>query len=101
MSPDELAQIAYAAYGETTDHKNYMGLPMPTWEDLPAGVQQAWMNAAQGVRVRVMRELAPAPQRALVDEKTINNCARCGFMWPPGVEAANRSCPGCQQAYDS
>lgn len=26
---DQLARIAYDAYGETTDHKNYRGGPMP------------------------------------------------------------------------
>lgn len=46
---DRLGRIAYAAYGETTGHKNYAGLPMPDWEDLGDRIQQAWINAAAGV----------------------------------------------------
>lgn len=28
---EELAKKAYLAYGQTTDFKNYQGLPMPEW----------------------------------------------------------------------
>ncbi len=49
-SPLELAQVAYAA---TTDHKNYQGLPMPEWDDLPETIQRAWVAAAEAVRVAV------------------------------------------------
>jgi hypothetical protein len=50
LSPIELAQVAYAAYGGATDHKNYQGLPMPEWDDLPETIQQAWVSAALAVR---------------------------------------------------
>lgn len=43
------AEAAYAAYGKTTDYKNYQGLPMPKWEDLGQKIQQAWINAADAV----------------------------------------------------
>lgn len=46
MNIDALAQIAYAAYGETVAWKNYQGLPMPTWEKLPPKIQEAWRAAA-------------------------------------------------------
>ena len=49
MIDDELARIAYEAYGLTTDHKNYQGLPMPAWEDLGEAIQLAWINAADAV----------------------------------------------------
>ena len=43
------AAIAYDAYGATTDYKNYLGLPMPEWEDLPETIKKAWWAAAQAV----------------------------------------------------
>ncbi len=53
---DDLAQVAYAAYGTATDGKNYQGLPMPTWDDLGAPIQDAWRAAARGV-VAALAEL--------------------------------------------
>lgn len=44
-----LGEVAYAAYGQTTDHKNYQGLPMPQWADLGDTIRQAWENAAAAV----------------------------------------------------
>ena len=42
----EVAIAAYTAYGAVTDFKNYQGLPMPTWEELPETIQRAWNAAA-------------------------------------------------------
>lgn len=47
--PVELARIAYQAYGDTTDHKNFRGEPMPTWGDLGETIQAAWIAAARAV----------------------------------------------------
>jgi hypothetical protein len=44
-----MAKLAYAAYGQTTDFKNYQGNPMPNWEDLGDTIQAAWMSAANAV----------------------------------------------------
>lgn len=44
-----LAMGAYNAYGETTDFKNYQGLPMPPWDALPEAIQNAWIAAASYV----------------------------------------------------
>jgi hypothetical protein len=44
-----LAQIAYAAYGESTCGKNFRGEPMPAWADLPVTIQDAWVNATEAV----------------------------------------------------
>lgn len=55
VNNDVLAQIAYDAYGESVGWKNYQGLPMPSWEDLPPAIQQAWraaVDAAVGAAVR-------------------------------------------------
>lgn len=46
---ETLARGAYDAYGAVTDHKNYQGLPMPTWEDLPEKIRTAWCAAAKNV----------------------------------------------------
>lgn len=39
-----LAKKAYHAYGETTNFKNYQGLPMPEWENLGEKIQKAWIS---------------------------------------------------------
>lgn len=46
MNDKTLGEIAYDAYGKTTDYKNFMGNPMPTWGDLPPKIKEAWENAA-------------------------------------------------------
>ncbi|NEA22602.1 hypothetical protein [Actinomadura bangladeshensis] len=46
---DRLARTAYDAYGETTDHLNFRGEPMPAWEDLGEQIQNAWRAAARAV----------------------------------------------------
>lgn len=45
MKTEELAKIAYQAYGSVTDFKNYQGLPMPAWEDLTEKIREAWKAA--------------------------------------------------------
>lgn len=42
-----LGQIAYTAYGDTVDWKNFQGNPMPSWEQLPDIIQRAWEAAAE------------------------------------------------------
>lgn len=41
------AQHAYEAYGEVTSWKNYAGLPMPLWNQLPSKIQEAWLAATK------------------------------------------------------
>jgi hypothetical protein len=43
----EITKDSYAAYGETVGWKNYAGLPMPTWEELPPKIQEAWRAATK------------------------------------------------------
>lgn len=45
----EKAQLAYHAYGQSTNFKNYQGLPMPEWEKLPEPIQVAWGEAVKAV----------------------------------------------------
>lgn len=46
----DLAELAYRAYGRTTGFKNYQGLPMPKYAELPPNIKTAWLNAAAEVR---------------------------------------------------
>jgi len=50
-----LAKAAYAAYGDSTGGKNWQGLPMPTWADLPVTTRAAWMAAVDAVRTELDR----------------------------------------------
>ncbi len=49
MGVDRLAQFAYYAYGSQTEWKNYQGLPMPKWGDLPPHIRGAWRNSVSAV----------------------------------------------------
>lgn len=49
MSPDHTAQAAYKAYGDSTGWVNFLGKPMPKWEDLPESIQKAWRDATAAV----------------------------------------------------
>ena len=42
MTNTELAQVLYEAYGDKANWKNYAGLPMPTWNDLPDNIKSYW-----------------------------------------------------------
>lgn len=46
-SLDDVARAMYAAYGETTGHKNYQGNPMPAFNELGETIQRAWHAAAR------------------------------------------------------
>jgi len=45
----ERAIEAYDAYGAVTDHKNYQGLPMPTWDNLTDKIRAAWVESVKSV----------------------------------------------------
>lgn len=47
---EELARVAYAAYGDTAGWKNFRGDPMPEWENLGSSIQTCWIMAASAVR---------------------------------------------------
>lgn len=49
LDTDELAQVAYAAYGESVDHLNFLGQPMPDWAALSEPIRAAWTAAAAAV----------------------------------------------------
>lgn len=41
----KVAASAYRAYAASTGNKNYLGNPMPTFDDLPLPIQTAWEAA--------------------------------------------------------
>ena len=45
-TPESRARIAYTAYGRKTDFKNFMGNPMPIFDELPEPIREAWIAAA-------------------------------------------------------
>lgn len=68
MDNQELAQAAYAAYGRTTDFKNYQGLSMPEWKLLPPIIQEAWTNSA--VTVAIISKPPKEPVNGVRSEPT-------------------------------
>lgn len=50
---EDLAKLTYHAYGETTDHKNFRGEPMPEWVNLGDRIQAAWIAAVTAVANQV------------------------------------------------
>lgn len=49
MDKYRLGQIAYNAYGEVTNFKNFQGNPMPVFDELPEIIQTAWQKAAEKI----------------------------------------------------
>lgn len=45
------AERAYAAYGQSTGGRNFLGQPMPAWSDLPETIRNAWVAAADEIRL--------------------------------------------------
>lgn len=55
--PTTAAHLAYNAYGDFVEWKNYAGLPMPKWEDLPEKIRQAWVAATKNTLRLSMRTI--------------------------------------------
>lgn len=49
MSYRAIARSGYRAYAAKAGNKNYQGLPMPTWEDLPKNIQDCWEAATRQI----------------------------------------------------
>lgn len=52
MTPHEietLASIGYRAYYADANGMNYLGRPMPPWENLPSHAKKAWMACVVGI----------------------------------------------------
>ena len=43
----QAARTAYRCYGDSVGWKNHLGKEMPSFNDLPEGIQDAWVSAVQ------------------------------------------------------
>ncbi len=57
--PETAACLAYNAYGDHVGWKNYAGLPMPIWSDLPDKIRGAWVEATRTILHLAMRTMCP------------------------------------------
>lgn len=48
-TPESRGQIAYTAYGRVTGFKNFQGNEMPTWNELPENIREAWIKSANTI----------------------------------------------------
>lgn len=70
----DLAKIAYEEYAGYTNWKNYQGLQMPQWNDLPSSIQNAWIAASAGVVDVVLKntkEVEMMAQTEIVPTQTV------------------------------
>lgn len=67
MSWTEIAKSAYLAYAASTGNKNYQGLPMPAFEDLPETIRVAWECAVR--QTRVCLEISGERRAGTLDEQ--------------------------------
>lgn len=45
-----LAQMAYEAYAEHQDWKNYQGNPIPPWSEVRDDIKAAWQAAVAAIK---------------------------------------------------
>lgn len=62
MTAESLARQAYIAYGDHTGWKNFAGLAMPQWEELPVGIRIAWQCAV----IRVIDQIFATARHAIL-----------------------------------
>jgi hypothetical protein len=62
---EDVAKEAYNGYGKVTDFKNYQGLPMPKFKDLPSQIQAAWVQAVKVVWHEFWQEQKAFPEQCI------------------------------------
>lgn len=65
----ETAHVAYDAYGDFVEWKNFRGDPMPKWGDLPDKIRDAWRAACSAV--------SPSPGASYTEQLEVQ-LAGCG-----------------------
>lgn len=63
----QLAALAYAAYGESVGGKNFLGEPMPTFDALPEKVKAGWEAASVAVAKKGMTDVLEETANTLDD----------------------------------
>jgi hypothetical protein len=53
-------RAGYVAYAETTGGKTFDGREMPSWDELPGRIQEAWNAAAKAMAKEVYDSLKAA-----------------------------------------
>lgn len=61
-STKSLGQIAFEAYGDFREWKDYRGNPMPQWSEVMQGIREAWQVAASAA-VEASHESLPKENR--------------------------------------
>ena len=69
---EQLAIIAYRAYGDSVDWKNYQGLPIPAWDALGDAIREAWRVAAEAVSLAVAEDIMTWEQKRKHTERMLS-----------------------------
>lgn len=46
----QIARIGYERYALSSGNKNFQGMPMPTWDELPEAIRTHWCNATLAIQ---------------------------------------------------
>jgi hypothetical protein len=85
MATTHLGQIAYEVYGGVTGGLNYLGKPMPEWDDLPEQIRLAWGTTAQAAANAMQQIVSTANKLGqMTDAELIDGVAGGlgGPQWP-------------------
>lgn len=63
MTIEEKARAGYEKYGDFVGWRNYAGLAMPKWDELPGKIREAWAVAAQEISTLTAEECVPRAPR--------------------------------------
>jgi hypothetical protein len=77
-----LGEAGYRAYGDAVGWKDYLGRPMPQWEDLTEPIRAAWDRAAYAIIAETMRfyDHEAAETMRLYDHDTAPVGCECGHL---------------------
>lgn len=64
---DTLGKVAFVAYCESVQHKDYAGNDIPKWESIPSPIQEAWEVAARAVHKSIADGLDGAIGNAMLE----------------------------------
>jgi hypothetical protein len=84
MNIADVAKAGYNAYGANRNFTAYDGKPMPSWDDLPKGIRQAWEAAMYGALNALYEDAEPS-----WDNEGISPLLR--DMWYERLVEANRA----------
>ncbi|GEM_PF-3452032 len=72
-----IAPIAYNAYGSVVGFKNYQGHPMPSFDQLPETIKQAWEVAARTVAEALQHpELITSADKPQTGQQIVDDALR-------------------------